>query len=339
MKSFKESLPPLLLLFVHGAIFDLDVSAFTSVKRSRSTFRAQRHIIDQHLRNRHFSVHRRRHIFLSAASKNQLEVSQVSSNEDIISLADLRYQEWMVNDDDGGGNCNGDHAPPPNLSNFRRATAEIYHERKAEDALVFLAKLNDGGSSLVVGAAELSPIELKGAIMIAPTQLDDNRRLLYVTDVVASSSHRRLGIGSKLMYAVEETVCKLGSQCICLHVEHNNTVARRFYERLGYVYVDTSGSGEVDCTTDGLVSLSLLEESIAVSQSTLLETETKTQTESIVTLNTHLLAENAGTVGQLVMMKRLVPSACAPMTQLTDSSSSTANVGGFGLNEQTKRRN
>eukprot|EP00970_Alexandrium_tamarense_P007193 scaffold1270_cov176-Alexandrium_tamarense.AAC.1 len=89
----------------------------------------------------------------------------------------------MVNDDDGGGNCNGDHASPPNLSNFRRATAEIYHERKAEGALVFLAKLNDGGSSLVVGAAELSPIELKGAIMMAPTQLDDNRRLLYVTDV------------------------------------------------------------------------------------------------------------------------------------------------------------
>lgn len=82
-----------------------------------------------------------------AQNNNSIQFSIVKTNEDILSLADLRYQEWM-----------SDEPNPPKLSSFRLATAEIYEERKREGSKVFLASKGDA----TIGAAELSPIELRG---------------------------------------------------------------------------------------------------------------------------------------------------------------------------------
>ena len=59
---------------------------------------------------------------------NTVQISKVQTNNDILSLAKLRYQEWMINE-----------VNPPLLSNFCKATAEIYNERKVDGSIVFLA--------------------------------------------------------------------------------------------------------------------------------------------------------------------------------------------------------
>lgn len=88
-------------------------------------------------------------------------IHPVESASDIRNLADLRYNEWIVKDKDDGGTCTTNtvsrHA-------FRCATAEIHEERVAEGAVAFLAR-RTVGDNRAVGAAELSPIELQGAII------------------------------------------------------------------------------------------------------------------------------------------------------------------------------
>ena len=85
-----------------------------------------------------------------------LIVSKVQTNNDILSLAKLRYQEWMINESN-----------PPLLSNFCKATAEIYTKRQVDGSIVFLAKLvhQSNDDDLVVGAAELSSIGLQNCII------------------------------------------------------------------------------------------------------------------------------------------------------------------------------
>ena len=205
---------------------------------------------------------------------------------------------------------------PPSIQNFRLATVEIYQERSADGAMVFLAKEannknnnnhNDGlvnhqetGSenSVVVGAAELSHIELKDVIVFLPNihneeqqinnNVDNNNNsssnlLRYVADVVTSSSSRRLGVGSILMKSVEKSACDLGTRCLLLHVEDDNEMARRFYEKLNYVYVDES----ID-SCDGMASLHL-----------------ERTAGGTINIDINRLAVNAGTTGQLLMMKEL----------------------------------
>jgi len=213
----------------------------------------------------------------------------------------MRFQEWMADDPN-----------PPLIHNFRMATAEIYQERSLDGAIVFLAKKNndnnnnndaDGNSS--VGAAELSPIELKDVIVL-PNNIDNEQQqqrnkvdntssnlLRYVTDVVTSSSSRRLGVGSILMDAVEKSAWDLGTRCLLLHVENENDMARRFYEKLNYVYVGKEHAAAAATTL-------LVDSSDRVSSLNLEETIGHT-----INIDTTRLAVNAGTTGQLLMMKEL----------------------------------
>lgn len=231
-------------------------------------------------------------------NRNNIEVSIVNSNNDILSLADIRYQEWMTTDPN-----------PPSIHNFRLATVEIFRERSVDGAMVFLAKLSNNNNNLVnkettwrdasvVGAAELSPIELKDVVVIVPNINNEQQQqrnnvdgsinlLCYVTDVVTSSSSRRLGVGSILMNAVEKSARDLGTRCLLLHVADENEMARRFYEKLNYVYV--VGDSSID--SDGMALLSL--ESVEGGS---------------IKVDTNRLALNAGTTGQLLMMKELKES-------------------------------
>lgn len=100
---------------------------------------------------------------------------------------------------------------------------------------------------------------------------------------------------------------ELNSRIVFLHVEHDNVAARKFYERLGYVDVsvgDREGCNGGDTKEDGFISISLNEPS---QSSVVIEDDTivNQQHDMIVTLDTKQLAINAGTVGQLLMMKRL----------------------------------
>ena len=277
----------------------------------------------------------------NSIDQNQnVEVSIVQSNNDILSLANIRYQEWMITNDNESDSDHHHHPPPPSIQTFRLATAEIYQERSLQGSLVFLAKTmnnsnsnnsnkNDDDDSLiyndkeaaksdissvsvvaVVGAAELSPIELKDVIISTNLsdsakqrqqqqqqllQQDNHNIIRYVTDVVTSSSSRRLGIGSLLMNTLEKTAWEMfGTRCLLLHVERCNLMARRFYEKLNYVYVISDGDSDVDDDDDddddGTVLLNL---------------KGMDDDELLITIDTNRLAMNAGTTGQLLMIKEL----------------------------------
>jgi ribosomal protein S18 acetylase RimI-like enzyme len=131
----------------------------------------------------------------------------------------------------------------------------------------------------VVGAAELSPIELKDVVIHNNQQ--QQHLIRYVTDVVTSSSSRRLGVGSSLMNYIEQTAYNdMGIRCLLLHVEESNDLARQFYEKLNYVYVDKKES-------TALTKIELRNDDL------------------VIHIDSNRLAMNAGTTGQLLMMKEL----------------------------------
>jgi ribosomal protein S18 acetylase RimI-like enzyme len=147
--------------------------------------------------------------FSFSPTGNAIQVHQVKTFADWYALADVRYNEWMR---DRGITRNS----------FRRATIEIYQEERP-DAILFLAKKNEK----VVGAAELSPIELQNA-------LSDNVQVLYVTDVVTDRNHRRQGIAATLMTVLESHAIRQGAKYLVLNVAPENAAALSFYRKLRY---------------------------------------------------------------------------------------------------------
>jgi ribosomal protein S18 acetylase RimI-like enzyme len=217
---------------------------------------------------------------LSAArpvSNAHVDVRQVQSHADLIALADLRYQEWMMEES---------AETRPSLAAFRMATAEIQQERIAQHAVVFLAGCKSDDFNIignaVVGAAELSPIEIQGCWDNATTC---TCRCFYVTDVVTARTHRRKGVAATLMMAMEQHVVdhlqqrsresrKINLQepiVLLLHVEPSNEGALHFYESLGCKVYSSPGGGS----------------------------------HFLNGLNLDRLAENAGVKGQLVLFKHI----------------------------------
>jgi ribosomal protein S18 acetylase RimI-like enzyme len=278
-------------------------------------------------------------------SSNNIKVSQINSNHDILSLADLRYQEWMSADPN-----------PPSLHNFRLATMDICQERCMHGATIFLAKKtttddddrkssgsggsnNWGDESVVVGAAELSPIELKDVIVLPtyntiepqqsqtqtqPQQQQINNNLIqYITDVVTSTTSRRLGVGTTLMNAIEQSAWDMGTRCLLLHVEVENELARRFYDKLNYIPVVVDQEEEDD-DDDEITTPLNLEESVG----------------HTVYIDVNRLALNAGTTGQLLLMKEL--SSEPPVLNRGEEDEGEVNasresVKGFGM-KSVKRK-
>ncbi len=209
---------------------------------------------------------------------------------------------------------------------------------------MFLAKVNHnndnslandketGRDGSVVGAAELSPIELKDVVIVPNitneqkqqerNNVDNSNRLRYVTDVVTSSSSRRLGVGSKLMNDVEKSAWDLGTRCLLLHVEDENEMARRFYEKLNYVYV---GGETTTIVSDGVASLHL-ESSVDGGEGT-------------INIDTNRLAVNAGTIGQLLMMKELTEPMLEVCEETTTATDASQEIGKRGFGMQTVKRN
>mmetsp|Transcript_6814 Transcript_6814/g.14294 ORF Transcript_6814/g.14294 Transcript_6814/m.14294 type:complete len:285 (-) Transcript_6814:4-858(-) len=161
-------------------------------------------------------------------SRAKITVYPVTTQADVLALADLRYDEWIAGGDNGEPN-----GSPPTRFAFRMATAEIAAERSEGGARTFLARLNDDSSpSIAVGAAELSPIEFNGAETGKYITGDASSPKLYVTDVVTSSKHRRMGIANSLMDAVELCACDMCNDndiLLYLHVKRDNEPALNFY--------------------------------------------------------------------------------------------------------------
>ena len=295
-------------------------------------------------------------------TNHNIQISTVKTKRDIISLADLRYNEWMraSSDGDGDGDTNVNvnvNVRAPQLSSFRLATAEIFHERNVDASIVFLATLvvdgyeyggrySNGKNSdgkLVVGAAELSPIELQGVFVnnydadadadaaSSPPNNQKQRQQqrqqqqqlinkiampLYITDVVTSSTHRRHGIGTKLMLSIETAAWAIESRVVFLHVEHDNVGAREFYTGLGYINVhinmeydddDDDDDDDVANTGNGIIHFLLEEDSKLLTRVPSSQAAAQDKPDnSIIAMDTSRLAVNAGTVGQLLMMKQLL---------------------------------
>jgi len=313
----------------------------------------------------------------------------VKTNEDILSLADLRYNEWILlqsDDDDNGNNCSSDddhshshshshshhRTPPPSRSSFRLATSDIYHERTAEGSTVFLAMMmeeedvdsnNDDGDDnisqrvVAVGAAELSPIELRGVFNEKDhAAIVDIIKPMYITDVVTSSSYRHRGIGSNLMHFIENYAwMEKGTRIVYLHVAMENVGARTFYERLGYrdvVVVDRRADDD-ECAEES--NNSQVGREGGIGSSSLVEVDGVEYAfsrieDGLIAIDYDRLAENAGTVGQILMMKRLSGPTVDERHHVTTTSAATfqslpgkstisgGGRGGFGRPKSERRR-
>ena len=191
-----------------------------------------------------------------------MSVRPIGSAADVRALADLRFDEWIA------GKYND-----TSRAAFGAATAELYAERAAAGAVAFLASLDDNQQGVVVGAGEISPIELEGAMIPQQQQLADNQddttinmKALYVTDVVTARQHRRKGVAKALLQAMQDYAQTEAAQCLLLHVEHSNTAAMAFYKAAGYT----------------------------------------TSMPEYLQVDTDRLADNAGTVGQVLLCKPLL---------------------------------
>lgn len=259
---------------------------------------------------------------VQAQAHVHVKVRAVQSRADVVALADLRYDEWILPGMYHPDSTTVTGTGITTRGAFQAATAEIYQERVG--ATAFLASLpmeahadeDDGGvvctAAIVVGAAELSPIELEGAIIrtrktianvdtvIAvpqppPPPLDSmttttTMKMMYVTDVVTARDHRRKGVAQALMAAIEEEAAAGAVSnasngdwhtqqhapikiILLLHVDPINTAALRFYK--------SSKLGYSDALPPYLLA----------------------------SLDTDKLAENAGTQGQILLFKTIEAAA------------------------------
>jgi ribosomal protein S18 acetylase RimI-like enzyme len=159
---------------------------------------------------------------LSTTLESNIQVTQVTTPGDWFSLADVRYDEWIKSSGKNGRDLSRDA--------FRYATINIYDEERPE-AMPFLARKKN----MVVGAAELSPMELVNALSTDTNSGDDGMVVLYVTDVVTDRNHRRQGIAATLMNEMEaHAVQQHGAKYLVLNVAPDNVAAQLFYEKLGY---------------------------------------------------------------------------------------------------------
>ena len=224
-------------------------------------------------------------VVVPTPDKNIDDIPQFT--KELADLADVRYDEFVAHHDEV--DLLGLQKPPPSRTAFRMATAEVAQER-LEQATSFLAKL-DGAA---VGAAELSQAELEGALI-------EKMNAWYITDVVTAREHRRKGIASALLDALERHAVVESSNhdkqaaaadtTLYLHVKQENDAANAFYKSRGYAP-----------PTD----------------------------DQLKRLNADMLATNAGTEGQVLLSKIVTSEALKKSLANSGSSTASNSSGGFG---------
>lgn len=112
---------------------------------------------------------------------------------------------------------------------FRRLYADTYTMVEKGQAVIWIAEANGDG---LIGQCFVS---LKGN----RSDLADGMTRAYIYGFRIRPNYRNQGIGTKIMYIVEQDLWKRGFRQVTLNVGKDNRDARRFYDRLGYLVIGT----------------------------------------------------------------------------------------------------
>lgn len=113
---------------------------------------------------------------------------------------------------------NGEYA------HFRRLYADTYMMVEQGAAVIWIAETNGNG---LIGQCFVS-------LKRNRPELADGIVRAYIYGFRVKPEYRNLGIGTRIMQAIEADLKKRGLQQVTLNVGKDNQNARRFYERLGY---------------------------------------------------------------------------------------------------------
>jgi ribosomal protein S18 acetylase RimI-like enzyme len=109
-------------------------------------------------------------------------------------------------------------------THFRRLYQEAFESARIGHALLWVVEQPGGG---LVAQAFVQLVSSR-------KELADGVHRAYVYGLRVRREHRRNGIGTRLMQAVEADLYRRGFRLVCLNVSRDNGEAKRLYERLGY---------------------------------------------------------------------------------------------------------
>lgn len=112
-------------------------------------------------------------------------------------------------------------------THFRRLYADTYSMVEQGKAIIWIAESDGAG---LIGQCFVS---LKGN----RPELADGMTRAYVYGFRIRPDYRSQGIGTRMMYTLEEDLWSKGFRQVTLNVGKDNQDARRFYIRLGYKVV------------------------------------------------------------------------------------------------------
>ena len=110
-------------------------------------------------------------------------------------------------------------------THFRRLYADTYMMVEQGKAVIWIAETNGSG---LIGQCFVS---LKGN----RPELADGIVRAYIYGFRVQPPFRNQGIGTRIMYTIEDDLRKRGFRQVTLNVGKDNHDARRFYDRLGYI--------------------------------------------------------------------------------------------------------
>lgn len=109
-------------------------------------------------------------------------------------------------------------------THFRRLYADTYMMVEQGKAVIWIAEIDGSG---LIGQCFVS---LKGT----RPELADGIIKAYIYGFRVQEQFRNQGIGTRIMYTIEDDLKKRGFRQVTLNVGKDNQDARRFYDRLGY---------------------------------------------------------------------------------------------------------
>jgi ribosomal protein S18 acetylase RimI-like enzyme len=114
-------------------------------------------------------------------------------------------------------------------SHFRRLYADTFSLVQQGNAVIWIAEMNWSG---LIGQCFVS---LKGN----RPDLADGKARAYIYGFRIQPQYRNQGIGALIMHTIEDDLKQRGFRQITLNVGQDNDAAHRFYDRLGYIVVDS----------------------------------------------------------------------------------------------------
>lgn len=114
-------------------------------------------------------------------------------------------------------------------THYRRLYADTFSMVQQGHALIWIAEVNNHG---LIGQCFVS---MKGS----RPDLADGKNRAYIYGFRIQPEYRNQGIGTMMMNTIENDLKAKGFKQVTLNVGQDNLDAKRFYERLNYVVVDS----------------------------------------------------------------------------------------------------